>query len=384
MTTVAVTPTLGSAPVTLQAGNYSAIDDRRYWGSGMREGAISGGSYQVIQRAAGANMSVDVAMSSGDGCIVTGDSVTAQGRYFVPPTPSNGNVTIAAADATNPRNDLVVLEVKDDQHDAGGLNQARVRVITGTPNASAAATDAPGANGTPALPSSCMPLAHVRVTAGATSVTTAMINDRRSWAGGAPTFVSSLPSPFADGQEVYYQSTTAGTGGGATNSMSSVGATWHLRARSVYSGGNATYPWEFIGGGPCGESSIGGRLYTTYVQTTSLTFVALGSGATAGPQVKVPLAGDYRVDWMTGARQENSGGAAAMRIFKTGDTAGTWETHDGLISTQTSDSLGYMAGSKVLTCAASDVVQHYYASSSATYNARFYNRSLYVTPVRVG
>lgn len=179
MTTVAVTPTLGSAPVTLQAGNYSAIDDRRFWSAGLGEGYLSTGSYQVIQRAAGANMSVDVQMSSGEGCIVTGDSVTAQGRYFVPPTPSNGNVTIAAADATNPRNDLVVLEVKDDQHDAGGLNLARVRVITGTPNASAALTSALGANGTPALPATCMPLAVVNVLAGATSIATARISDRR-------------------------------------------------------------------------------------------------------------------------------------------------------------------------------------------------------------
>lgn len=178
-TTATITPTLGSAPVTLQAGNYSAIDDRRFWGSGLGEGYLSTGSYQVIQRAAGANMTVDVASSVGDGAVVTGDSVTAQGKYFVPPTAANVNVDIAAADATNPRNDLVVLEVKDDQHDAGGLNLARVRVITGTPNASAALTDAPGVNGTPALPSSCMPLAVVNVLAGATSIVTARISDRR-------------------------------------------------------------------------------------------------------------------------------------------------------------------------------------------------------------
>lgn len=179
-TTATITPTLGSAPVTLQAGNYSAIDDRRFWGAGLGEGYLSTGSYQVIQRAAGANMTVDVASSVGEGAVVQGDSVTGQGRYFVPQTPSNVNVDIAAADATNPRNDLVVLEVKDDQHDAGGLNLARVRVITGTPNASAALTDAPGANGTPALPSSCMPLAVVRVAAGATSIATAAISDRRT------------------------------------------------------------------------------------------------------------------------------------------------------------------------------------------------------------
>lgn len=179
-TTATITPTLGSAPVTLQAGNYSAIDDRRFWSANRTEGWLSTGSYKVIQRAAGANMTVDVQSATGDGAVVTGDSVTAQGRYFVPPTAANVNVDIAAADATNPRNDLVVLEVKDDQHDAGGLNLARVRVITGTPNASAALTDAFGVNGTPALPSSCMPLAVVRVAAGATSIATAAISDRRT------------------------------------------------------------------------------------------------------------------------------------------------------------------------------------------------------------
>lgn len=178
-TTATITPTLGAAPVTLQAGNYSAIDDRRFWTAGLQEGVVSAGSYQVIQRAAGANMTVDVASSVGSGAIVQGDSVTAQGNYFIPPTAANVNVDIAASDATNPRNDLVVLEVKDDQHDASGSNLARVRVVTGTPNGSAALSDAPGANGTPALPTSAMLLAVVRVAAGSTSVATAAISDRR-------------------------------------------------------------------------------------------------------------------------------------------------------------------------------------------------------------
>jgi len=178
-TTATITPTLGAAPVTLQAGDYSAIDDRRFWTAGLQEGVVSAGSYQVIQRAAGANMPVDVASSVDSGAIVQGDSVVAQGNYFIPPTAANVNVDIAAADATNPRNDLVVLEVKDDQHDAGGLNLARVRVITGTANASAALADAPGSNGTPALPSSCLLLAVVRVAAAATTIATAAISDRR-------------------------------------------------------------------------------------------------------------------------------------------------------------------------------------------------------------
>lgn len=211
MTTAAVSPTLGSAPVSLQAGNYSAIDDRRFWGATLQEGALSSGSYQVIQRAAGANMSVDVTSSTGNGALVQGDSVTAQGLYFVPPTSSNLNVTIAAADATNPRNDLVVLEVKDDQHDAGSLNLTRLRVITGTANASAALSDQPGSNGTPALPSSCMLLAIVRVAASSTTVTTAAISDRRAVANPAMN-----PNALFHVQD----QKTAGTNGGTFTSGS--------------------------------------------------------------------------------------------------------------------------------------------------------------------
>lgn len=287
-TTATITPTLGSAPVTLQAGNYSAIDDRRFWGSGVREGVVSGGSYQVIQRAAGANMTVDVTSSTGSGAIVQGDSVTAQGNYFVPPTAANVNVDIAAADATNPRNDLVVLEVKDDQHDASGLNLARVRVITGTANASAALTDAPGANGTPALPSSCLLLAVVRVTAATSTITTAMISDRRPWAGGVPTFETSLPSPAVDGQEIYYRADS-------TN-----GVIWHLRYRNAFNGGSATAPWEYIGG------SILNARDTSTRTTSSNVYQTTGS-----PSITLPLNGDYEITFgceqlITNAASANS------------------------------------------------------------------------------
>jgi hypothetical protein len=63
----------------------------------------------------------------------------------VPPHSAVINETIAAADATNPRNDLVVLEIKDTQHDASGSNLAQTRVVTGTPNVSA--TQTYGVNG---------------------------------------------------------------------------------------------------------------------------------------------------------------------------------------------------------------------------------------------
>lgn len=129
-------------------------------------------------------MSVDIAASTGEGAWVKGDTVSAQGLYYVPPHSGVINEAITAADATNPRNDLVILEALDDTHAAGGLNKSRVRVVTGTPTAGATRTDAEGVNGTPTRPDSAALLVVVNVPAGATSVTDSNILDRRAWARG--------------------------------------------------------------------------------------------------------------------------------------------------------------------------------------------------------
>jgi len=359
-TTATITPSQGSAPVTLQAGNYSAVDDRRFWGAGVREGVISGGSYQVIQRAAGANMTVDVACSVGSGAIVQGDSITAQGNYFVPPTTANVNVDIAAADATNPRNDLVVLEVKDDQHDAGGLNLARVRVITGTANASAAATDAPGANGTPALPSSCLLLAVVRVPNGVTSVTTSYINDRRPWAGGVPTYETSLPSPAVDGQEIYYRADS-------TN-----GIMWHLRYRNAFNGGSATYPWEYLGGPPLNKQS-----HATET-TTSTTYTATGfTSITITPALK----GEYLLAWGCNAFASTAGncqmglsvGGAAVDVTTGGISVYTPGANQAVTLQRTALTTLSSASTAV-------EVQHAVGAGTGSFRYRYLN----ATPVRVG
>jgi hypothetical protein len=286
-TTATITPTLGSAPVTLQAGNYSAIDDRRFWGSGLGEGYLSTGSYQVIQRAAGANMTVDVTSSTGDGAVVTGDSVTAQGRYFVPPTAANVNVDIAASDATNPRNDLVVLEIKDDQHDASGLNLARVRVITGTPNGSAALTDAPGVNGTPALPSSCMPLAVVNVTAGSTTVVTARISDRRPsarpYALLARTALTTAFTTSATHTTYQDEGLSASVSYGAARVLRAT-----LTVQPYASGGSQGLNYKLVRGSTdVYVWTIGRGLSNTFQEATTLTYSFAGPVAGATETFKI-------------------------------------------------------------------------------------------------
>lgn len=187
-TSVDIAPSTGATTSFLQAGpgaspGYSAIDVRRAFGFGpLQEGVVDSGSYEVTQRAAGANMTVDVAASTGNGAYVQGDAVTSQGLYYVPPHSAVVNLDIGAADATNPRVDQIVLRIYDDTHDASGANKAQVYVVAGTATGGATLDNRSGAA---SLPSSAIRLADVLVAAGATSVSNSSIRDRRPWARGA-------------------------------------------------------------------------------------------------------------------------------------------------------------------------------------------------------
>lgn len=182
--TTTVGPALGQGAVMNQATSYDAISFRRAFEGIVAEGIISAGSFAVSQRAAGANLSVDIAASTGSGARIIGDAVTLQGPYYVAPHASVINETIATAHATLPRNDLVILEIKDTAHDASGSSLAQTRVVTGTATAGAAATDDLGVNGTPTLPASSIPLAVVNVPATDTAITDGQIDDRRPKTSG--------------------------------------------------------------------------------------------------------------------------------------------------------------------------------------------------------
>lgn len=184
--TTTISPSLGHGPWTQQgtglSPGYDAIDFRRTTSPAFQEGVLTAGSYEVTQRAAGANLSVDIAASTGDGAVVQGDAVTGQGRYVIGPHSAVINEAITAAHATLPRVDRVILEVKDTQHDAGGSNLAQIRVVDGT--ATAAAT-LDNLNGAAAVPSSALLLADVHVPALDTTISNSQIRDRRKWALGA-------------------------------------------------------------------------------------------------------------------------------------------------------------------------------------------------------
>lgn len=156
-------------PLYMQEGVYSARQDRMVFDSVYDEGVVDPASngLKVSQRGAGANMSVDVTAGK---AVITGDDAALQGKYFVRSTALE-NVVIAAADPTNPRIDVIVLEVRDNNVTGGGFSDARLRVIQGIPA---------GAPAVPATPGSAIALARVAVAAGAVSIVNANITDVRA------------------------------------------------------------------------------------------------------------------------------------------------------------------------------------------------------------
>jgi hypothetical protein len=133
-------------------------------------GTVRANDLKVGPRAAGANMSVDVAAGK---AIVEGTSVANQGTYIVQSTATE-NVPLATADATNPRIDLIVAQVYDKQADGGTRYGWQPVPVTGTPASSPTA---------PAVPPNALLLAEVRVNAGAASVSASNITDRRILSG---------------------------------------------------------------------------------------------------------------------------------------------------------------------------------------------------------
>jgi hypothetical protein len=181
-------------------------------------------------------------------------------------------------------------------------------------------------------------------------------------AAAVPTFVTSLPVSAVDGQEIYYQAD-------ATN-----GIVWHLR----YNAGSAsTYKWEFIGGSslsadvpaqPGGETSAS----TTYADV-----------ATVGPQITVPLAGEYLVGvqfegWNTSAVSFNIYAAPKFGAAATADAdaAITGGTIANIVMTASRQDM------RRTIAVAATVVKAQYKVTGGT--GVYRNRTLTVKPVRVG
>lgn len=156
---------LRTPPSWLQQGSHPAENDRLTTQGIISTTGILGSGSLAVTANGSPNMSVNVA--AGWAAIV-GTTTTNMGVYQVY-NDATTNLTITAANASNPRIDLVVVTVNDAYY-SGLLNDCTFTVVAGTPAVSPTV---------PSTPANSIVLAQVAVAAAATTITSGNITDRR-------------------------------------------------------------------------------------------------------------------------------------------------------------------------------------------------------------
>jgi hypothetical protein len=156
-------------PLWAGSGTYTDDADRQFVTNLFpAEGVLDlSAAFKVSQKAAGANMSVDIAVG---GAIVQGDHVAGQGRYMCANDAVENRAVTAAPGVGNSRIDRIVLVAHDAEAVGSGTTATRIDYIAGTPGASPSP---------PAVPSSALPLARITVPSGKLSIVDGDITDDR-------------------------------------------------------------------------------------------------------------------------------------------------------------------------------------------------------------
>jgi hypothetical protein len=155
----------------------------------LQEGVVGASDLMVVQRAAGVNQSVDVGTGFAWVQIDTG---TRNGMGHVT-NDAVANVTVTAANGTNPRIDQIILRWNDTSIPTGSGNVPTLEVLTGTATAGATLTNRTGAA---ALPSDCLRLADLLIPTSSTTISNTQIRDRRPWARGAACIITRTSGPY--------------------------------------------------------------------------------------------------------------------------------------------------------------------------------------------
>ena len=156
---------LRTPPSWLQNGSHPAENDRLSMQALYATTGIIGTSSLAVTQNGTPNMSVNIA--SGWAAIV--GTFQANMGVYTAYNDATVNATIATANPTLPRIDLVCLTVSDAYY-SGSTNTVAVNVVTGTAAASPAV---------PATPTNSIALAQIAVGAAVTSILTANITDLR-------------------------------------------------------------------------------------------------------------------------------------------------------------------------------------------------------------
>ncbi len=176
---------------------------------------------------------------------------------------------------------------------------------------------------------------------------------------------TSLPASPVDGQEYdFIVNATAGV-------------VWRFRYRAASA---STYKWEFIGGPPLYSEVATNQA----VESPSPTYADL---ATVGPEVTLPLPGDYDIE--IGMSTEGRYNGTALMSYAIGATAAKDEDAvvygSGQASSEAGDVAASMVRSKRKTGLTAETLTAKYCYSKGGSGAiQLENRFMRVTPVRVG
>lgn len=309
-----------SPPYALQNSLHGAAVFRQAVSSHLTAGGV--GSVGELQVAAQSTPAMSVQVAAGRAWIpgtqtaaISGQSWTTQGMYFGA-NDAAISVTVAAADPTNPRIDLVVAQVQDSFY-SGSTDVLSVTVVPGTP----AASPVP-----PNAPSNSLVLAKVAVGAGATSIVAGNLSAQATatvprsgiqpisggqagvytgqlgqtasglqleqWTGSAWGGVALAPGATIGGQHA-----TAFWGAGSTlpSSGMATGDTYLLNGNLYVYNGSA---WITVGGGGAAGVLASGGVSAANTGTTAGTYVAAGV-ALATPALATGKTYEYELGgWM--------------------------------------------------------------------------------------
>ena len=234
-----------------------------------RHGIIQETAFQVVQRGAGANNSVDVSVG---GIIIPGTQSGTQGSYYVVNDAVVNVPMSTAAHATLPRIDSVIVSVRDSFY-AGINNDALLVYVAGTAAAS------------PVAPTITDPnfyrLANISVPANDNTITTADITDQRTVSpqgravavsGTIPCTSTTRPSNPRKGQPIWESDTRQFK----INEGTSASPNWVVYA--VPGSGAWTNYTPTLGGVTGGSNTVYGRYFNMGSLVVGVCGFTLGSG----------------------------------------------------------------------------------------------------------
>jgi hypothetical protein len=225
----------------------------------------------------------------------------ASGHIYVPGTESGKqgvysclndatlNVTIAAADPSQPRIDIIVAQIRDAFY-SGASNDFRIVAVTGTPAGSPSA---------PATPANSLVIATIAVAAGVTSIVNANITDNRYYLTtvGGQTFCTSATRPplVGLGHRIYESDT------GLFRYWS--GSEWRLnmpyRTFTELSGTTASVTFNI----------------PSTLRTVRCSWTARGNTAAVALQMWLRINGNTGANYNTGYSQIFAGALSAISAF---------------------------------------------------------------------